>query len=95
MQVVPLIVAAVLAFLVSTQIELVHHLGQTGLIISTIVVWLILMAVDRLIFRRRFGIGARLVFMLLLFAAIWVTNSVSSLTACAQGHINCHRVFGV
>jgi hypothetical protein len=86
--------AALLSFVVSTQIEFVHRLDRAGLAISFLAVWLLLMAVDLFLFRRRFSLTARITGMFLLFLIVWALNTVSSLTHCDAGHINCHRVFG-
>jgi uncharacterized membrane protein YhaH (DUF805 family) len=88
------IIAAVLSVLVSTQIELVHDLSRTGLVISFIAVWLVLMATNHLL-TRRLRPGSRYGAMFLLFLIVWALNSASSLTRCERGHINCHRVFSI
>jgi hypothetical protein len=73
--VVPGLAAALLSFLVSTQIDLLHRLGPVGLAVSFVVVWLLLMAADLFLSRRRFEVMARIGTMFLLFVIVWVLNS--------------------
>jgi hypothetical protein len=88
------LIAAVLSFLVSTQIELIHGLSRTGLAISFIAVWLLLMATNHLL-TRRLRRGPRLGAMFLVFLIVWALNSTSSMTRCDRGPTNCHRVLGI
>src|SRR5476649_997083 len=86
-------ISIVLAFLVSTQIEMMHHLGRSGLWTAVLVVALIMIGTDYGFLSRRFGIMGRIFSIFAIFVAIWVCNSVSTMSTCNRATHRCHKVF--
>jgi len=86
-------IALVLAFVVSTQIALVHHLRGAGLLIAFLLVSLVMLAIDFQIVKRRFGPLGRMGLIFAIFLTVWIGNSISSLTSCNRSTHRCHKVF--
>jgi hypothetical protein len=85
-------IAVVLAFLVSTQIEVMHHLGGAGLVVSFAVLVVLLVGVDQAVLQRRLGIWGRIATVFGLFIVVWALNSASTFTTCRRERTVCHRV---